>query len=184
MIYPVVVYGNTVLRKVAEKIDENYSGLSQLISDMWETMYKAEGIGLAAPQIGIPIRLFIIDGNDLAEDHPELQGFKKIFINAQITERVGSKVMESEGCLSLPGIREEVTRPSEITIKYQDEEFNTFEEVYSGFAARIIQHEYDHIDGKLFIDYLSPLRKRLIKSKLTNITIGKVDINYKIKLPK
>ncbi|TCO06837.1 peptide deformylase [Natronoflexus pectinivorans] len=184
MIYPVVVYGHPVLRKVAEEIDSDYEGLSQLIEDMWETMYKADGVGLAAPQIGIPIRLFVIDGNDLAEDFPELNGFKKVFINAEIVEFEGSKVNEAEGCLSLPGIREEVSRPGKIRIRYDDENFVEHDEVYEGFAARIIQHEYDHIEGKLFVDYLSPLRKRLIKRRLNAISEGKAETSYKIKLPR
>ncbi|ASB48325.1 peptide deformylase [Alkalitalea saponilacus] len=184
MIYPVVVYGHPVLRKVAEEIESDYEGLSQLIEDMWETMYKADGVGLAAPQIGIPIRLFVIDGNDMAEDFPELEGFKRVFINAEIVEFEGSKVNEAEGCLSLPGIREEVSRPSKIRIRYDDENFVEHDEVYEGFAARIIQHEYDHIEGKLFVDYLSPLRKRLIKRRLNAISEGKAETSYKIKLPR
>lgn len=184
MILPVVVYGHPVLRKVAEEIDQDYDNLPKFIDDMWETMYHADGVGLAAPQVGVPIRLFVIDGKDLADDHPELLGFKQTFINARIVDADGGPVREFEGCLSLPGIREEVTRPSKIRIQFVDENFQPRDEVYEGFTARIIQHEYDHIEGKLFVDYLSPLRKRLIKGKLNAITVGKVDVSYRIKLAK
>jgi peptide deformylase len=184
MIYPVVVYGHPVLRKVAEDIDESYDGLQQLIADMYETMYNAEGIGLAAPQIGLPIRLFVIDAIPMTEDYPELADFKKVFINANIIELDGKIVTENEGCLSLPNLREDINRPSRIRIQYLDENFKQYDEVYEGFGARIIQHEYDHIEGKLFVDYLSPLKKRFLKGKLTNITKGNVDIRYRIKLPK
>jgi peptide deformylase len=184
MIYPVVVYGHPVLRKIAEDITADYEGLSQLIDDMFQTMYKAEGIGLAAPQIGLSIRLFVIDADPLADDFPELKGFKKVFINAHIVERDGQNCSESEGCLSLPNLREEVVRPSRITIEYLDENFVAHREVYEGFAARVIQHEYDHIEGKLFVDYLSPLKKRFLKGKLSAISKGMVDVNYRIKIPK
>ena len=184
MILPVYVYGQPVLRKVAEEIDANYEGLDQLIDDMYETMYKAEGVGLAAPQIGLPIRLFVIDATPMEEDYPDLKGFKKVFINAEIIEREGEKVNDSEGCLSLPNIREDVLRPSKVRIIYYDQDFVEHDEEYEGFAARIIQHEYDHIEGKLFIDYLSPLRKRFLKSKLTAISKGNVDISYRIKTVK
>lgn len=182
MILPVVVYGHPVLRKVAEDIDRDYDNLSKFIEDMWETMYHADGVGLAAPQVGVPVRLFVIDGSDLANDHPELMGFKQTFINARIIEADGLPMTDYEGCLSLPGIREEVTRPSRIRIQYVDQNFQSRDEVYEGFAARIIQHEYDHIEGKLFVDYLGPLRKRLIKGKLNAITMGKVDVSYRIKV--
>jgi len=181
MIYPIFVYGQPVLRKVASNITPDYKGLDALIEDMYQTMYKAEGIGLAAPQIGLPIRLFVVDGSPLAEDHPELENFKKVFINAKIIERNDTLELESEGCLSLPKLNEEVSRPTAIRIQYQDENFNSYDEKYEGFAARVLQHEYDHIEGKLFIDYLSPLRRRLLKSKLTSITKGDVDIIYRIK---
>ena len=184
MIYPVVVYGHPVLRKVAEDFTPEYEGLEQLIDDMFETMYKADGIGLAGPQIGLSRRIFIIDAEPLAEDLPELSGFKKVFINARIIERDGEKVTDKEGCLSLPGISEDVARQSRVRIKYVDADFNEHEEVYKGWAARIIQHEYDHIDGILFVDHLAALKRRLLKGKLNAITKGKVDINYRIKLPK
>ena len=182
MILPVVVYGHPVLRKVAEEIDRDYDDLARFVSDMWETMYHADGVGLAAPQVGVPIRLFVIDGSELADEHPELDGFRQAFINARIVELEGMPMTDYEGCLSLPGIREEVTRPSRIRIQYVDENFEPHDEVYEGFAARIVQHEYDHTEGKLFIDYLGPLRKRLIKGKLNAITVGRVNVDYRIKM--
>jgi peptide deformylase len=184
MILPVVVYGHPVLRKIAEEITPEYEGLTQLIDDMYQTMYRAEGIGLAAPQVGLPIRLFVIDATPLEDDYPELKGFNKVFINAKIVEKDGELVADSEGCLSLPTIREDVQRPSRVRIQYMDRDFVQHDEVYHGFAARVIQHEYDHIDGKLFIDYLSQLKKRFLKGKLTNITKGNVDVAYKIKIAK
>jgi len=184
MILPIYVYGHPVLRKISKDVDPDYEGLNELHENMWATMYHTDGVGLAAPQIGLSLRIFVIDGSALADDFPELKDFKQTFYNAQILERSDVKLMESEGCLSLPGIREEVSRPDRIRIKYQDENFEFHDEVYEGFAARIIQHEYDHIDGKLFVDHLSPLRRRLIKSKLNAISVGKVNIDYRIKLPK
>jgi peptide deformylase len=184
MILPVYVYGHPVLRKVAAEIGPDYENFEELHNNMWETMYHSDGVGLAAPQIGLSIRLFVIDGNGLSDDFPELKAFKKTFINPEIVESSSSKVLESEGCLSLPGIREDVSRPDRIRIQFLDEHFEAHDEVFEGFAARIVQHEYDHIEGKLFVDYLSPLRRRLIKGKLNAITVGKVDVDYRIKLPK
>lgn len=181
MILPVYVYGQPVLRKVAENIDASYDGLTQLIDNMFETMYKSEGIGLAAPQIGLPIRLFVIDAEAMADDYPELKGFKKVFINARIIERGEQFITDSEGCLSLPTIREDVSRPTKIRIQYQDENFTPFDETYEGYSARVIQHEYDHIEGKLFIDYVNPLKKRFLKGKLMNISKGNVEVSYRIK---
>ena len=183
MVYPVAVYGHPVLRKVAKEITPDHEGLSEIIENMWETMYKSDGIGLAAPQVNKSIRLFVIDGTPLEEDFPELKDFKKVFINAKIIERTGEDDVNDEGCLSLPTIREDVKRPSQITIEYLDEDFNPVKETYTGFAARVVQHEYDHIEGILFIDHLSPLKKRLLKSKLNKITRGEVDVNYKILTP-
>ncbi len=183
MVYPVAVYGHPVLRKVAKDITPDHEGLSDIIENMWETMYKSDGIGLAAPQVNKSIRLFVIDATPLEEDFPELEGFKRVFINARIVERTGEEDIQDEGCLSLPTIREEVKRPSQITIEYLDEDFNPITETYSGFAARVVQHEYDHIEGILFIDHLSPLKKRLFKSKLNRISRGEVDIDYKILTP-
>jgi peptide deformylase len=183
MIYPIVVYGHPVLRKVAEEIDKDYKGLSQLISDLFETMYFSEGLGLAAPQIGKSIRIFVIDGKPAAEDEPALAEFKKVFINARITERTGEFQPMTEGCLSIPNLREEVSRESHIRITYYDENWEFHDEVHEGYKARIIQHEYDHLDGILFTDKLNPLRKRLIKSKLTAISKGKFEADYKTILP-
>jgi peptide deformylase len=183
MIYPIVVYGHAVLRKVAQEIDEDYPGLQQVIDDLFETMYYSEGLGLAAPQIGKSIRIFVIDGKPAAEDEPDLADFKKAFINAHISEKSGDLVPMTEGCLSIPNLREEVSRESHIRIKYYDENWNYHDEVYDGYKARIIQHEYDHLDGILFTDKLNPLRKRLIKSKLTSISKGKFEADYKTILP-
>lgn len=183
MIYPVVVYGHPVLRKVAEEIGPDYPQLQTLIEDMFATMYKAEGIGLAAPQIGKAIRLFVIDADDLKDDHPELAGFKRIFINPTIVEYNSDEAVYAEGCLSLPSIREEVKRPTRVKIKYFNAEFQLCEEVLEDFSARVFQHEYDHIEGKLLIDYLSPLRKRLLKGKLTSISKGTVPTDYRIVTP-
>lgn len=188
MILPVVAIGDPVLKKVAEKIDKNYEGLQTLIADMFETMYNANGVGLAAPQIGKSIRLFIIDAAPFAEDGEEgtemLKDFKKIFINAEILEEEGDEWGFNEGCLSIPGIREEVFRNETLTIRYLDENFKEHTETYEGYAARIIQHEYDHIEGVLFTDHISPLRKRMLKRKLEEISRGEVDVAYKMKFVK
>ena len=185
MILPVVAIGDPVLKKVADKIDKNYEGLSKLIEDMFETMYNASGVGLAAPQIGKSIRLFVIDATPFADDEEEgtemLKGFKKVFINAEISNEKGEEWGFNEGCLSIPGIREEVFRKEKLTIKYWDENFKEHKESYDGYAARIIQHEYDHIEGKLFTELISPLRKRLLKRKLEEISRGDVDVSYKMK---
>lgn len=183
MTYPIVVYGHPVLRKVAEEVDKNYPELAQIVEDLFETMYNSEGLGLAAPQIGKSIRIFVIDGKPAAEDEPSLADFKKVFINAHITEKCGELKLMNEGCLSIPNLREEVNRESHIRITYFDENWNFYNELYDGYKARIIQHEYDHLDGILFTDKVSPLRKRLIKSKLTAISKGKFDAEYKTILP-
>ncbi len=183
MIYPIVVYGHTVLRKVAEEIDKDYPGLDQLIPDLFETMYYSEGLGLAAPQIGKSIRIFVIDGTPVAEDEPSLADFKKVFINAHITEKSGEQVLMNEGCLSIPNLREEVLREAKIRITYYDEKWEYHDEIYDGYKARVIQHEYDHLDGILFTDKVSPLRRRLLKSKLTAISKGRFESEYKTILP-
>lgn len=183
MTYPIVVYGHPILRKVAEEIDKDYRGLDQFISDLFETMHNSEGMGLAAPQVGRSIRIFVVDGTPLTEDEPELADFKKIFINPQIVERTGELNLMSEGCLSIPNMREEVSRESRIRIQYYDEEWQYHDEIFNNYKARIIQHEYDHLDGILYTDKLNPLRKRLIKSKLTAISKGKFDVDYKTILP-
>jgi peptide deformylase len=183
MKYPVTVYGDPLLRKKALEIDKDYPNLAQVIEDMWETMYYSDGVGLAAPQVGLPIRMFVVDASSGADEEPELENFQKVFINPEIIETKGEEWVFNEGCLSLPEIREDVTRPDEVTIRWFDENFEEHQETFKGFAGRVIQHEYDHLDGILFIDYLSPLRKRLLKSKLINISKGKVQPHYKIKIP-
>ena len=185
MIYPVQVYGMPVLRKRAKEIDEDYENLQQIIADMFETMRYSDGIGLAAPQIGLSIRLIVIDASPLEdEEDPSLQDFIKVFINPEIIEEEGEEWLFNEGCLSVPTLREEVSRKPNIRIQYYDENFNFLDERYDGTKARIIQHEYDHLNGILFTDRVAPLKKRLLKSKLTAISKGKVDINYKIIHPK
>jgi peptide deformylase len=184
MIYPIYIYGHPVLRKVAEDIDPAFPELKQLINDMFETMYSSEGVGLAAPQIGKPVRIFVMDGTPLADDEPELEGFKKAFINARITEKSGDLRLMQEGCLSIPNLREEVNREAKIRIVYFDENWEKHDEVYEGYKARIIQHEYDHLDGVMFTDRVNPLRKRLLKGKLNSISKGKFEANYRTVLPR
>jgi peptide deformylase len=184
MILPVYVYGSPILRKVAVDIDQNYTGLKEFIADMWETMYKSDGVGLAAPQVGKSIRIFVIDGAAMSDDDPSMETFQQAFINARIIEQSGEDFIFQEGCLSLPGIREEIARPSTVKIKYYDENWQLHEEEYTGLKARIIQHEYDHLDGLMFIDKMPFIRRRMLNSRLTAITKGKVDVSYKIKFPK
>ncbi|MEK9750998.1 MAG: peptide deformylase [Flavobacteriaceae bacterium] len=188
MILPIVAYGDPVLKRKAHSISEDYEGLEQLIESMWETMYHAHGVGLAAPQIGKSIRLFVIDGSPFADDEDAtpsdqlvLKSFKKVFINAEMIAEEGNDFSFTEGCLSIPDIREDVTRPSVIRLRYLDENFKERVEEFSGLAARIIQHEYDHIEGVLFTDKLSPLKKRLIKGRLDKISRGMVDSDYRMK---
>jgi peptide deformylase len=178
MIYPIVMYGDSVLRKKAMDIEQG-TDLSALIQDMFETMYAAKGIGLAAPQIGKSIRLFIVDGSPLDEE-PDMENFKKAFINPQIVSESGQPWPFEEGCLSIPNIREEVMRKEKLKIRYFDERWKQQEEEFEGMKARIIQHEYDHIEGKLFIDYLAPLKKRMLKGKLNDISKGEIDTEYRI----
>lgn len=184
MILPIVAYGDPLLKKEAEEIEPDYPFLSDLIENMYETMYHAEGVGLAAPQIGKSIRLFVVDASPFAEDDPALEGFKKTFINPIIVEEEGDKWSFNEGCLSIPGVRENVERQPKITIEYMDENFNLIEETYEGIAARVIQHEYDHIEGILFTDHISPLKRRLLQSRLNNISKGNVRVSYRMKFPK
>ncbi len=180
MIYPVYVYGHPVLRKVAEEIDEDYKDLDVLVNNMFETMYHTDGIGLAAPQIGKSIRVLVIDADPMKEEYPELEGFKRVMINPIILEHNTEISSIAEGCLSLPGINEEVKRPTKITVEYETPDFELVEEELEGFAARVVQHEYDHLEGKLFIDHVSPLRRRFIKGKLNSIAKGKANVRYKI----
>lgn len=181
MIYPIVVYGNAVLRKVAEPITPDYPELSTLLEDMFKTLKKSEGVGLAAPQIGLPIQLFIVDLSILADDEPSYATFKKVFINPEILEFSEDTETAEEGCLSIPGVSEKVKRSLSVTIRYFDENWQEHTETYTGFPARAIQHEYDHLQGKVFIDRISPIRRQLIGSKLTAISKGKISCRYKYK---
>ncbi|MXV49845.1 peptide deformylase [Pedobacter sp. HMF7647] len=180
---PIIAYGDPILRKKASDISQDYPELSQLLANMFETMYNAHGVGLAAPQIGLSIRLFVIDANPFAEDDAKLKGFKKVFINPQITSESGEKWPFNEGCLSIPEIREDISRNETLTITYFDENWQKHEETYSGLAARVIQHEYDHIEGILFTDKLSPLRKTMLKSRLDAISKGQIKVEYRMKFP-
>jgi peptide deformylase len=181
MIYPIVVYGDPVLKKRAEDIEKDSLDVKTLAADMFETMYAASGVGLAAPQIGKSIRMFVVDAEPMDE---ELKDFKKVFINPQILDEEGEEWAFEEGCLSIPGIRADVFRPEKVRIRYFDEDWNEHEDTFEGVAARIIQHEYDHIEGVLFTDYLSGLKKRLLQSKLQNISKGQVKTDYRIQIPK
>lgn len=181
MIYPIVAYGDPVLKKKAKDIEKDYKDLPKLLDDMFETMYNAHGVGLAAPQIGLSLRLFVIDGEPLDEEN--LKGFKKVFINPVILEQEGEDWGFEEGCLSIPGLRSEVMRKPKLKVEYYDESWNKKVEEFDGLKARVIQHEYDHIEGILFIDKLSSIKKRLVQGKLSNISKGKVDVDYKMKFP-
>jgi len=190
MILPIVAYGSPVLKKKAKEISKDYPNLDQLIEDMFETMYNANGVGLAAPQVGLSIRLFVIDAKPFAQDDAltdaevkELESFKRVFINPEIVEEQGIDWDFNEGCLSIPDVHEDIFRKPEIKINYLDENFVEKTEVLSGLPARVVQHEYDHIEGVLFTDRISNLKKRLIKSRLTNISKGKIDVGYKMKYP-
>ena len=180
MIYPIVAYGDPVLRRKAEEVQQGQIDLKKLSEDMFETMYAAHGVGLACPQIGLSLRMFVVDGKPMDD---ELEDFKKVFVNPQMISESGDPWVFEEGCLSIPGIRDDVSRPSIIRLRYFDEEWNEYEEEFEDLRARIIQHEYDHIEGKLFTDYLSGFKKRILKGKLNSITRGKVDIDYKMRFP-
>tara|TARA_R110001592_G_scaffold275745_1_gene542843 strand:+ start:3626 stop:4195 length:570 start_codon:yes stop_codon:yes gene_type:complete len=183
MIRPIIAYGDPVLRKEGEEIDENYPDLKLLLEDMFETMYNSQGVGLAAPQIGLAIRLFIVDASPFAEDEPDLENFKRVFINPIIIEETGKEWKFEEGCLSIPGIREDVSRQPDIIVEYYNEKFELVEEKLTGLAARVVQHEYDHIEGILFTDLINPLKKQLIKKKLNDIAKGNISVNYRMKFP-
>jgi peptide deformylase len=185
MILPIVAYGDPVLRQETKEIEKNYPDLNLLIKDMFETMYSSKGVGLAAPQIGLSIRLFIVDASGFNEDdeHPELEDYIRVFINPIIVEETGEEWKFEEGCLSIPGIREDVSRKPNVVIEYYNEKFELIEEKIDGIAARIIQHEYDHIEGILFTDRINPLKKRLIKGKLNDIAKGNIKVNYRMKFP-
>ena len=191
MILPIFAYGEPILRKMGKEIDKDYPDLDVIIENMFETMYGAHGIGLAAPQIGLPIRLFLVDASPFEDDEEYsdeeramLATFKKVFINAKVVEETGDEWIFNEGCLSIPNVNEDVFRKPTITIEYFDENFKKHTDTFEGIAARIIQHEYDHIEGILFTDKLSPLKKRLIKGKLENISKGKTDVSYRMRYPK
>lgn len=194
MVLPIVAYGHPVLRKMAKDIDKDYPGLDKLIEDMWETMYASNGVGLAAPQVNKDIRLFVIDSEQIFKNmddeekeefnYPDNPGIKQVFINAHIVEELGDDWAYNEGCLSIPKIREDVKRAEEVTLDFQDENFVQHRQTFAGVTGRVILHEYDHIDGKLFIDHLSPLKRRLLKRKLEDISRGDVNVDYKMLFPK
>jgi len=184
MIYPIVAYGDPVLRKKAVPITNEYPKLEEIINNMFATMYHSLGVGLAAPQVGLSIRLFVIDATPFKEDDENAEGFKRVFINAEILEEDGSNWKFNEGCLSIPGIREDITRKDTIVVRYFDENFIEHEEEFDGLVARVIQHEYDHTEGILFTDKLTPLKKRLLKGRLTDISKGIVDADYKMRFYK
>lgn len=193
MILPIVAYGSPVLRKVAAEITKDYTDLEKLLADMWETMYNSNGVGLAAPQINRSIRLFVVDSTQIfsnmdedvdPNEFPDSPGFKGVFINAHIVETGGEEWAYNEGCLSIPKIREDVYRNQDVTISYQDEKFDTHTQTFNGITARIILHEYDHIEGKLFIDYIKPLKKVMLKRKLEDISKGKIKTDYRMMFAK
>ena len=188
MILPIIAYGAPILRKKAVDITPDYPQLDKLIADMWETMYASSGVGLAAPQINRDIRLFVVDSTTIFENldeedkgkYPDEPGVKKVFINAQILGFDGDQWSYNEGCLSIPKIREDIIRPTTVTIQYQDEQFQMHTDTFNGITGRVIQHEYDHIEGKLFIDYLKPLKKKMLRGKLNDISNGKLRMDYKM----
>jgi len=192
MILPIVAYGSPVLRKVCDDISPEYPDLDKLIADMWETMYNSNGVGLAAPQINVPIRLFIIDSEQIFEnqdedekgEYPDEPGFRGVFINARVIGLNGKEWAYNEGCLSIPKIREDIMRNEELTIEFEDENFTLHTKTFNGITARVILHEYDHIEGKLFIDYLKPLKRKLMKRKLDDISRGKIKVDYRMVFPK
>jgi peptide deformylase len=192
MILPIVAYGAPVLRKVCHDITPDYPNLSKFIEDMWETMYASNGVGLAAPQVNKDVRVFVIDSRQIFENqeeadkgrYPDEPGIKRVFINAHVVELKGEEWPYNEGCLSIPKIREDIMRPKEVVLEYLDENFQPQREVFVGITARVIQHEYDHIEGKLFIDYLKPLRKKMLQGKLNDISKGKIRMDYKMMLAK
>jgi len=192
MILPIVAYGTPILRQVSKEITPDFPDLAKLIEDMWETMYSSNGVGLAAPQVNRDIRLFVIDSRQVFENleenekdkYPDGPGIKQVFINAHVVAVDGEEWSYNEGCLSIPKIREDIFRSEEVTLDFLDETFEPRTETYNGISARIILHEYDHIEGKLFIDYLKPLKRKLLKSKLDDITRGKISVDYKMSFPR
>lgn len=194
MILPIVAYGHPVLRKVAEDIDIHFPNLDRLLEDMWETMYASNGVGLAAPQVNKGVRIFVMDSAQIftnmdekdreEQNYPDTPGIKQVFINAHIEEELGDDWPYNEGCLSIPKIREDVLRAEEVTLKYMDQDFKPHKKTFNGITARIILHEFDHLEGKLFIDYMSPLKRKLLKRKLDDISKGIVSVDYKMLFPK
>jgi peptide deformylase len=192
MILPIVAYGTPILRQVSKEIGPDYPDLSKLLDDMWETMYSSNGVGLAAPQINRDIRLFIVDSRQIFENleedekgkYPDGPGIRQVFINAHITGLHGDEWPYNEGCLSIPKIREDIFRSEEVTMEFQDEQFQFHTTTFNGISARIVLHEYDHIEGKLFIDYLKPLKRKLLKGKLDDITKGRINVDYKMSFPR
>lgn len=187
MILPIVAYGSPVLRKKAAEIDENYPGLEKLLADMWETLYNSNGVGLAAPQVNKSVRVFLVDSKQIFDnredddpEYPDAPGIKDVFINPQVLEVSGNEWSYNEGCLSIPKVREDVLRQSTVTIEYYNENWELKTETFNGITARIILHEYDHIEGKLFIDYLTPLKRTLLKRKLDDISKGRVSVDYRM----
>ena len=191
MILPIVAYGHPVLRKVAADVLPDLPGLEKLIADMWETMYASTGVGLAAPQVNKSLRIFVVDTTQMFAHmeeeertrYPDNPGIKAVFINAHLVETIGPEWTYNEGCLSIPKIREDINRQESITLQFRDQEFNSFIRTFTGLSARVILHEYDHIEGRLFIDYLSPLKKKLMKGRLNDISKGKVEVDYKMMFP-
>ena len=192
MILPIVAYGSPVLRKICDDIDQDYPNLDTLIADMWQTMYNSNGVGLAAPQVNAPIRLFVMDSEqifrnqeeDEQDEYPDAPGYKGVFINAHILELGGKEWAYNEGCLSIPKIREDVFRNEQVTLEFMDENFQQHTITFNGISARVILHEYDHIEGKLFIDYLKPLKRKLLKRKLNDISRGNIKVDYRMVFPK
>ncbi|MCK9203030.1 MAG: peptide deformylase [Bacteroidales bacterium] len=183
MIFPVVAYGHPILKKVAEDISPDYPGLKDFIADMWNTMYQSDGVGLAAPQVNCSIRVIVIDASPFAEKYPEAKGFKRVFINAKIYKNEGEEFSFNEGCLSFPGLHEDILRKPVVYMKYYDENFQEHDERFEGVPARIVQHEYDHIEGIVFVDRIPSLKKMLLKRKLTDISKGNVEVTYKMLFP-
>ncbi len=192
MIFPIVAYGSPVLRKVAKEIEADYAELNLLLEDMWETMYYSNGVGLAAPQVNKDIRIFVIDSTQIFEsmeidekkNYTDSPGFKGVFINPKVIQLTGEEWSYNEGCLSIPKIREDIYRPEEVTISFLNEKFEPQEKTFNGITARVILHEYDHLEGKLFIDYLKPLKKKLLQGKLNDISKGKIKVDYKMSFAK
>ncbi|MDR1722667.1 MAG: peptide deformylase [Tannerella sp.] len=181
MILPIYIYGQPVLREESEPVGADYPNIKELVGNMFDTMYNADGIGLAAPQVGLPVQLFVIDADTVAKNHPECRGFKRVMINPEILERSDETVSLEEGCLSFPGIHEKVARAKSIKVRYMDENFKEIEEYLEGFSARVVQHEYEHLTGHVFIDDISPIRRQLNRGKLNSLIKGTVSCDYKIK---